>query len=61
MSLLHGNLHKLSSENLKKLLQYYETGILTSESRTSHHSEITKQKAISQGGIDSSDRFESDE
>jgi hypothetical protein len=29
MSLLHGNLHKLSTENFQNLLNYYATGTLT--------------------------------
>ena len=44
MNLLHGNLHLLSKESLKKLVSYYETGILTSRDRSLLLSDLTRPK-----------------
>ena len=45
------NLHKLSRENLRRLLQYYETGILTSESRNSTPLRDNKTKGYFTGCV----------
>ena len=46
MSELHGSLHRLSKKNMKRLVKYYEKGILKSKARNSLLKEITKHKAI---------------
>ena len=48
MSLLHGNLHKLSTENFQNLLNYYATGILTLQIESSLLSDLTKHMDTSQ-------------
>tara|TARA_R110002012_G_scaffold198116_1_gene366855 strand:- start:55 stop:210 length:156 start_codon:yes stop_codon:yes gene_type:complete len=42
---LHSNLHRLSKKNLKRLIKYYATGILSSRARRKLLKEITKHKA----------------
>ena len=42
---LHGSLNLLSEENMKILVKYYETGILTSKEQSSLLSELIEQKA----------------
>jgi DNA polymerase I-like protein with 3'-5' exonuclease and polymerase domains len=42
MSLLHGNLHKLSTENFQNLLNYYATGTLTLQIESSLLSDLIK-------------------
>jgi hypothetical protein len=43
MSALHGNLHRLSDQSLKKLINYYATSTLTSRDRNLLLKEITDQ------------------
>jgi hypothetical protein len=47
MNLLHGNLNRLSEENLKSLINYYATGILTWQERSSLLGDLTKPKDTS--------------
>jgi len=46
MKELHGSLHRLSKKNWKRLIKYYETGILSSKARKKLLKEITKHKAM---------------
>ncbi len=48
MKELHGSLNLLSETNFKKLIRYFETGILSSQDRYLLQSEITRQKVILQ-------------
>tara|TARA_R100001443_G_scaffold17691_2_gene28208 strand:+ start:601 stop:780 length:180 start_codon:yes stop_codon:yes gene_type:complete len=47
MKHLHGNLRKLSEENMKKLVSYYEGNTLTLQEQCSLLSEITGHKVTS--------------
>ena len=42
---LHGSLNLLSEENMKILVKYYATGILSSKEQSSLLSELIEQKA----------------
>ena len=53
---LHGNLHLLSEQNLKKLINYYATGTLTSSDRNSLLKEITKHLDTSKDAHSQSSR-----
>jgi len=46
MKELHGSLHRLFKKNWKRLIKYYETGILSSKARRKLLKEITKHKAM---------------
>ena len=48
MSLLHGNLNRLSDENWKHLLNYYATGTLSLKTESSLLNELTAQRDTSQ-------------
>tara|TARA_B100000035_G_scaffold198710_1_gene169785 strand:+ start:522 stop:701 length:180 start_codon:yes stop_codon:yes gene_type:complete len=43
MTLLHGNCHLLSEKSLKKLVNYYATGILTYSDQNLLQKEITNR------------------
>jgi hypothetical protein len=47
MNALHGNCHHLSDENLKKLVNYYKTGILSTHDRNLLLKQITDATGIS--------------
>ena len=42
MSMLHGNLHRLSDQSLRKLVNYYATNTLSSKDQSLLLNEITK-------------------
>jgi hypothetical protein len=48
MSLLHGNLNRLSDESLKHLLNYYATGTLSLKIESLLLKELTEQLDMSQ-------------
>jgi len=47
MNALHGNLHRLSEQNLKKLINYYVTGTLSSTDQALLLKQITEDTGMS--------------